>query len=289
MAIKVNESYSGEGFSNKLYTGVSILKIIGVNPTQEELKALGYRAEKEPVYFQNKEGVNNLRIVFMLETKVGDEKITFPAPAIFLRDKKAEYFADRFGKMNRDATKLEGDIRNPYEGEMDLLRLIRIIASVRTNRGEELILDTIDRMVSTGDISELRAIVSAVKAKNNTFKGYLTVRNNKYQSVYLRKLEFASNTNYEWIHKDMSEQRNYIKDDLGGVNLDLYNPQDFVLKEWNPSTATAQSSASSNPVLSAAAAAANTSVRPNTVSQSSLGSESADVAVAEDEEEDSPF
>src|SRR5690606_20522329 len=237
----------------------------------------------------NKDGVNNLRVVFMLETKIGDDKIIFPAPAIFIRDKKVEYFADKFGRMNRDSSKLEGDLRNPYEGEMDLLRFIRIIASVKTRQGEELILDTMDRMVSTGDISELRAIVSAVKAKNNAFKGFLTVRNGKYQSVYLRKLEYLTTTNFEWVHRDMSEQRNYIKDDLGGVNLDLYNPQDFVLKEWNPSTATAQSSASSNPVLSAAAAAANTSVRPNTVSQSSLGSESADVAVAEDEEEDSPF
>lgn len=282
MAIKVNESYSGDGFSGKLYTGMAVLKVVGVNPTQEELRSYGYKAEKAPVYFENKDGVNNLRVVFMLETKIGDDKIIFPAPAIFIRDKKVEYFADKFGRMNRDSLKLEGDLRNPYEGEMDLLRFIRIIASVKTRQGEELILDTMDRMVSTGDISELQAIVSAVKAKNNAFKGFLTVRNGKYQSVYLRKLEYLTTTSFEWVHKDMSEQRNYIKDDLGGVNLDLYNPKDFELREWNPGSAPAQSTASSNPVLSAAAAALS-AARPNGSAVST------DAAVAEDDDDGSPF
>ncbi len=230
MAIKGNEASEG-GSQVKLYTGIGSFRVVAVNPTQEQLKALGYKAEKEPVYKDEKHGS---RVVFHIEAIApGGDKIKTNI-AFFIKDKRrTDIFINKIGKFSKDQTKVLGEARNPYEGEIELLNFIADWANVNQKKEEELYLDSIDRIATTGDVSEISQILLA--RKDNIFKALAVVQDGKYQRVYSKRTARSWSTDYSYLHKSLVENKDYIKEDLGGIDFAVYVPSQFILKPWTGS------------------------------------------------------
>lgn len=272
MAVKVNASGEGNGGSAKLFTGVAALRVTYINPTQEQMKEIGYKAEKVPVY----KGDFGTKVVMIVEgTAPGGAKIKFPLPAFFLKDKfREDIFINKLGNFGKDASKLEGESRNPYDGEIELLNFIR--EWVNAKKGEEISLDNIADLVQNADTTELQGILAS--ASENFFKAFLTVRDGKYQSAYNRKWERGYSNDFSYLHKSMVKEQKYIKEDLGGVDFALYIPDQFKLKEWKGDGA----------AVATAATSSNGSANGTTNSQSQNGSAGSSPAATSDDEE-APF
>ncbi len=243
MAVKPNQTNEG-GVSSKLYTGVANLKVVAINPNQAKLKELGYRAEKEPSYFDEK---NGHRIAFYLEGKDGENLIR-TNDAYFIKNvTRPEIFINREGKFGKDRSKLTGEVRNPFQGEVDLLNFIADWCNI--NKGEECVLDSIAKIAATGDLFELNDILS--NAGENTFKGLLGVKDGKYQRLYQKKRLRSWSDNLTYLHKSLVDNEQYIKEDYGPIDFKLFVPSQFNLKPWNGTAAataetTATGTASSN-------------------------------------------
>lgn len=233
MAIKVNAATS-ETTTAKLYTGVAAWRVTGINPTQEQLKAMGFKAEKEPVYTQvDENGVRNTRLVLFVEaTAPGGVKI-HSNMAFFIKNKiRDSIFINRLGKFSSDRSKVSGEVRNPYDGEIELLNFIADWCNIKMKKGEEeeLYLESIKTLAETGDIYEIRQIFQA--AKDNLFKALAIVSEGKYQRVFTRQTARIWSNDYSRIHKSLADNASYIKEDLGGIDLKVYIDKQFVLKPW---------------------------------------------------------
>lgn len=247
MAVKVNASGEGNGGSAKLFTGVAALRVTYINPTQEQMKEIGYKAEKAPVY----KGDFGTKVVMIVEgTAPGGHKLRFPLPAFFLKDKlREDLHLNKFGNFGKDASKLEGDTRHPYDGEIELLNFIREWANLK--KGEELSLDNIKDLIEFADTTELKGIMASATESGNVFKALLTVRDGKYQSAYNKKWERGYSNDFSYLHKSLVKEQAYIKEDLGGIDFALYISDQFKLKEWKGegaavATAATNSNSSSN-------------------------------------------
>lgn len=239
MAVKPNETT--ESSNARLYTGVALLKVVAINPNQEEMKAMGMKAEKAPSYQKNDDKGLQTRITFYVEAKgLNEGEVIKSNIAIFLRNKKREdIFIDQFGKFGKDRTTLGDQVRNPYEGELELLSLVEAWCGIK--KGQEFSLETIDGIVQNGSTTELRQILKDFP--NNVFKGFLTVRDGKYQGVYNKKYEKSFGTDYSYLHKSFVKEEKYITDDLGKVDFKMYVPEHFQLKLWEGQTAAIANSA----------------------------------------------
>ncbi len=242
MAITPNTTTEGTG-SSRLYTGVALLKVVAINPNQAKLKELGYKADKEPSYYDEN---NGHRIAFYLEGKAGNDVIRTNA-AYFLKNVvRTELFINGEGNFGKDRSKLTGAIRNPYQGEVDLLLFIADWCNIK--KGEPLSLESIEKIAKTGDLFELREIFN--NAKENVFKGLLLVRDGKYQSVYTKKLMRSWNTDLSYLHKSLVDNGAHLKGDFGPIDLKLFVPEQFELRAWKGAVGvvaeTAAATASSN-------------------------------------------
>lgn len=241
MAIKPNAATQSSGSNAQLYTGVAAFRVVGINPTQEELKTMGYKAEKAPVY-RNDKGEN--RIVFFVEATAPGGHIIKSNVAFFVKDVvRKEIFINKLGKFSKDANKISGEVRNPLEGEIDLLGFIADWANINFKKEEELYLESIQKIASTGDVSEIREIHRS--SKDNLFKGLATVADGKYQRVYNKRFARAWSTDYSYLHKSLQENQSYIKEDLGDIDFKLYIPDQFVLKPWTGQVAALADAAAS--------------------------------------------
>jgi hypothetical protein len=231
MAVKPNSTT--EGGSTTLYTGLATFKVVAINPTQQKMKELGYKAEKEPVYFNPETG---RRIVFFLEAKAGEDTIRTNR-AFFLKDKiRQDIFVNKQGNFNKDRSKLTGETRMPYDGEIDLLNFIQDWCNVK--KDQECYLETIERIIRTGDLFELNEIFD--NAKNNVFKALCIVRDGKYQGIYERKLIRSWSTDLSYLHKSLAENEQYLRGDIGPIDLKLFVPEQFELRPYTATTATAK-------------------------------------------------
>jgi hypothetical protein len=232
MAIKGNDTSESSGSGSQLYTGIAAYRVTAINPTQEELKAMGYKAEKAPVYTKVKDGILQTTIVFYVEaTAPGGNKIKTNT-ACFIRNKiLPDVFINKYGKYGKDRTKIPGELRNPYDGEIDLLKFIADWANVSMKKGqeEELYLDTIKQIAEHGDLNELREIMRA--RSGNVFKALSTVSEGKYQRIYNRRMARSWSDDYSFIHTSLVENQKYL-DDIGEIDLKLYVPTQFTLKPW---------------------------------------------------------
>lgn len=255
MAVKGNslDQKAAETSQFKLYTGVAMWRVVGINPDQDGLKELGYKAEKAPVYFDPEKG---RRIVFMLASVDGTMKANL---AFFLKGEKVpDLWINELGNFGKDRTKLSGNLRNPYKGEVDLLMFIGDWLDVK--KGEDLNLSTIDSIVNSGNLAELLDLFKTFKG--NVFKGLAYVREGKYQSVYRRKTEKGWSKTSQYIHKSLAAD-DKREGDFGPINFSVFNENDFLLREYvanaaasGGSTATQSAGTSSGAAATAGAPAA---------------------------------
>lgn len=221
---KFDESRSG---NFQLYTGAAKFKVKAINPDQEGLKQLGFKADKAPVYVDDK---GTRKVVFHIESIDGKIKSNL---AFFIKNVKSDtVFMDNFGKFSKDQTKLKGAVRRPWQGESNLIDFLGNWIDVE--KDGELFLSTIDDLVRTGNISEILSLFRDFK--DNQFYGLAYVREGKYQGVYSRRTARHWTNSFQYIHKALVEDEKR-EGDFGPINLSVYNKADFAVRAYDAASA----------------------------------------------------
>lgn len=230
----------------KLYTGIANVKVVSINPTKKGLEKLGYKPQNDPVYLtsepiEGQEGEKKkLRLDFHLvgESPEGDKIMT--KVAFFLEDEyrlnkdktKSEWIND-FG---RTAWSEEGSpedaptgltwfkhetARQAFIGEADLH--LFLINWLNIGPDDEAKMDNFKALFAE-DYSEINGLLKG--NKDNEIRVLLNVREGKYQSVYSRYFDRASNkrTNY-WASHIKSQTD-------GGFAMKEDYQNSFSFKEW---------------------------------------------------------
>ena len=229
----------------KLYTGIANMKVVAINPTKTQLEELGFKPQSDPVYVTTEGNVKKLRLDFHLEGKgLGEGSLIKTKIALFLENQlrtnkdgtKAEFIND-FGRTAWSAegspddpptglTWFEHDTaRRSHVGEADLH--LFLVNWLNINPKDEAKVDNFLGLFDE-DYAELRSILSG--NIDNEVRVLLTVRDSKYQSVYNRYFDRASNkrTNYWESHAKNQASNGYpIKEDY---------QNSFSFQEWTEPT-----------------------------------------------------
>lgn len=199
MAFGINSSDKKHFNETILYTGVSAVKVLGINPTLAQLQELGFKIEKEPEYtfIDAKDGVTRK---VRIDIIIGNEKFKTKF-AIFLADKnridnKGEKYEivndfgqstwapsvqealDKIGKGGNKWFKPDG-ARIAKMGEVQLITFLRDWANTGVDEVGKI--DNFDALFK-GNFNELQQYVKALS--NNTIYILATVKDGKYQSAY---------------------------------------------------------------------------------------------------------
>jgi len=238
MSFNPNSSEKQVVQEGKLYTGLANMKVVAINPNKMQLEALGYKPQAEPVYATTEDGVKKLRLDFYLAHKEHSMRTKL---AFFLENKprvnvdgtKAEWI-NNFGRTawgTPDAAPAglkwfdASTARAAKVGEADLHNFLINWLNISPN--DEAKLDKFDALF-LGDYSELRSLLSG--AGTNEVRVLLTVRDGKYQAVYGRYFDRATNkrTNYWEAHiKSQTESGYPPKEDF---------QNSFTFQEWKEPT-----------------------------------------------------
>ncbi len=200
MAFGVNSSDKKHFNETILYTGVSTVKVLGINPTLAQLQDLQFKFEKEPEYtsIDDKDGVTRkVRIDVIINNDKFKTKF-----AIFLADKDRESSKtpgsfeiindfgqitwaasvqdalDKIGKGGNKWFKPEG-ARIAKMGEAQLVTFLRDWANTGVDEVGKI--DNLEALFK-GNFSELQSYVKTLS--NNTIYTLATVKDGKYQGVY---------------------------------------------------------------------------------------------------------
>ena len=179
----------------KLYTGISEFKVVAVNPTLDELHALGIMLQSEPKYQVTIKETEVQKIVFWLkneDTSISCEFLVNPGPwksstgktkvfNIIGQDQWLVQGADgKFDTSNLPSFIKETDTFYVIPRGLDkVTNFIKAWANVAD--GDEVKLDTIPQL-EKGDVRELKQLVKALQ--NNTVRALVYVRDGKYPAVY---------------------------------------------------------------------------------------------------------
>lgn len=230
MKVTANKSTEEVLASKKLYTGLSSMKVVALNPTMKELEDIGITPNKEPEYLgKDQDGKTMNRLEFHVEV-----------PALSTKENK---FITRFSFFIVDAERvnLNGDknqrvnsrgqftwqkddelpqwfnqegLRNSYIGEEDLTMFIKNWLNVGSD--DECQLENPSKLAK-GDLKELTPFIK--KFKENTFLGLLgvkEVKNNYYQDVYTKCFgrDYKNRTSaYTQFKKALDNQYSQFKAD----------------------------------------------------------------------------
>lgn len=227
MAFNANSSDKPVVQESKLYTGITNMTVVAINPSKAQIEALdlGYRPQNEPIYVTKENGVEKVRIDIYLVAK---NKSVRTKVAFFLENShkinaaktKGEWI-NNFGRTAWGSTEEapkelkwfdEKTARAAKIGEADLYNFL--INWLNINPNDEAKLENFD-VLFTGNVSELRALLK--EYPENEIRVLLTVKDGKYQSVYSRYFDRATNkrTNYWEAHIENQAKAGYpIKEDF---------------------------------------------------------------------------
>jgi len=189
MAIQSNastEAVAGAGAT--LYSGLTNMKVLGVNPSMAELHAMGVNVKQEPNYKVTFSDQDYNKIVFWVgnaDTKVKVEILMQPNVRTSQTGKKQWINAFGSTTWSEDAPsydwwKAEGQ-RPAFVGEETLIEFTKAWANVAA--GDEVTYDNINAIAS-GDVSEIKALAAALT--NNEVRLLVGVKDDKYQTVYTK-------------------------------------------------------------------------------------------------------
>lgn len=223
MSIGANDS--GKQILGSLWTGVANMAVIAINPTMEQLKAMGRNPQKEPEYkSENSNHKSKVRIDFYLYNAIN--KINAKA-SFWLedeprtnKDKTGFEWINKFGSTAwgkgesspaYDWFKLDG-ARKAYIGEDTLISFIKSWANVDPK--DACGLDTISKIL-TGDITELQTLFKSIP--KNEVQILLGVKD-KYQDVYTKYFDRPYRKGFDaWkkaLEKDYGEFKSDYQHDL---------------------------------------------------------------------------
>ena len=186
MAVKSNASTEEVIKGIKIYSGLTNVNIIAVNPTMEELHALDIKVKTEPTYIVNIVDKEYNKITFWVKNDDGNYRFD-----VLMQDASRVSQTGKHQWMNNigqstwseeeptyDWWKSEGE-RKAYVGEETLVNFVKAWANVR--QGDEVTFETIAN-IAKGDVTELRQLVNALQ--QNQVRVLVGVKDDKYQSVY---------------------------------------------------------------------------------------------------------
>ena len=189
MAIKSNASTQEVvGSGMKLYSGLTNVNVIAVNPTMAELHALDIKVKSEPNYQVSFSNEDYNKVVVWLgneDTKVKLEVLVQPKARVSQNGKNQYINAIgqttwSEGKPSFDWWKAAGE-RHAFVGEETLINFVKAWANVAN--GDEVSFET-GKKISNGDVSEIKALVNVLK--DNQVRVLVGVKDDKYQTVYTK-------------------------------------------------------------------------------------------------------
>ena len=217
MAIQSNastEAVAGTGVT--LYSGLTNMKVLGVNPSMAELHAMGVNVKQEPSYEVSFSNQDYNKIVFWVgnsDTKVKVEILMQPSTRTSQTGKKQ--WINSFGATtwsedapSYDWWKAEGQ-RPAYVGEETLIEFTRAWANVAA--GDEVSFNNI-ASIASGDVSEIKALATALLS--NEVRLLVGVKDDKYQTVYTKCFGRIKPQRDQYFIKSLN-------DDYGAFNADF--------------------------------------------------------------------
>ena len=217
MAIQSNastEAVAGTGVT--LYSGLTNMKVLAVNPTMAELHGLGINVKQEPNYSVTFSDQDYNKIVFWVgntDAKVKVEILMQPTTRTSQTGKKQ--WINSFGATTwsdeaptYDWWKSDGQ-RPSYVGEETLIEFTKAWANVAA--GDEVSYDNIVSIAS-GDVSEIKALATALM--NNEVRILVGVKDEKYQTVYTKCFGRVKPQRDQYFIKSLN-------DDYGSFNADF--------------------------------------------------------------------
>jgi len=176
-AININNSSKEVLKQSVVYTGLTQVKMVAVNPTLKELQEMGYNFQQEPVYLTEEEGVRKLRLDFYFKNATVSNKITFfleNRPRVNKDGTKNEFInhygqstwaADLNEALNKTASNgkkwfnAEG-AREAYVGETSLIEFLK--QWLNTNPNDKVYIEDMEALFK-GNVKELQYYVNAAK------------------------------------------------------------------------------------------------------------------------------
>jgi len=187
MAIQSNPSNVAD-VGIELYSGITNMKVLAVNPTLAELNAMEINAKTEPNYTVEFSGKTYNKIIFWLgndDSKVKAEILMQPNLRVSQTNK--HQWINKFGvncwsenEPEYDWFKSDGQ-HKAFVGEETLIRFM--IAWANVLKGGEVTLDSMNQ-IANGNTTELRRYVTLLAA--NQIKVLVGVKDSKYQTVYTK-------------------------------------------------------------------------------------------------------
>ena len=234
MGFNANSSEKKVVQETKLYTGLTNMKVVAINPSKAEMEALGYRPQADPVYLSDDNNVKKIRVDFYLAHKTVNVRTKVAIwienrPRISQDGSKAEwinnYGRSAWGTPDAPPDKLKWfdttTARVAKVGESDLHNFL--INWLNIAPTDEAKLDHFDALF-TGNLTELKTLLKA--NSENEIRVLLAVKEGKYPTVYNGYFDRATNkrnTYWESHIKRQAETGYPIKDDFQGS---------LVFKEW---------------------------------------------------------
>lgn len=241
MSVKPGE----RGGERVLYTGVTPMEVIAINPSVDEIKELTGKEEvNEPqyegltdagekklrldVYLRNTEFNINGKLVFWLEDRPA---VSSAGNKQFINAVGMSTWAN--GQPTQDWFTMR-DYREGYVGEADLYNFLSKWFGINQRSKEsECILETSFSDIVAGNLDELRDYLTIFK--DRTVKVLLGVKEGKYQDIY-NKVFIPMESNYtSTLEKTLS------KDAAAGFPYKGNYQNSLVFQKYNPEAAPAES------------------------------------------------
>jgi hypothetical protein len=188
MAIQSNASTEEVVGGLKIFSGLTNVTVVAVNPTMLELHALDINVKQEPNYTIEFSGEAYNKIVFWLANKDSNFKLE-----ILMQVSPKTSQTGKFQWMNNigqstwseeaptyDWWKPEGQ-RKAYTGEETLINFVKAWANVAS--GDEVYFETM-KDIASGKLTELKALIKTLS--NNEVRVLVGVKDDKYQQVYTK-------------------------------------------------------------------------------------------------------
>ncbi len=286
MALASGKEVVEGGMSFPVYTGIFPIKVIAVNPTKKELEDIYGRPFKEdPVYHVVDPTTSTQRtlVSFVVRTipeKCGGKDIIFSPIRIWVNDafryktdKTKVQVCNPYGEFTwltkeeldtntkpTDTIFLMEDVRRAYIGEERLLSFLRAalnIPRVENPMTGEVIadkmtavcrLDTMEKLVKTGDVTEIKKALVAMKMFKMGAGARTTDDNRTYQDWFIDYPMKGGVTDYKWYDnrvRDAKERGGYANTDFGVMPYDI---QEYKVKPTEMTTAPTPVAAPAGPM-----------------------------------------
>lgn len=226
----------------ELFTGIQSFIVPAINPTLDELVALGGYSKEEPVYVGEKDGVDTVRIdVYLQNTEVG----ILTKRSFFLENKDETSSKGNVRIVNdvmqstwsKDISTLQANenmtwfktdtARLAKQGEIELLEFVHKWLGLSYGNSEKGVDADVCKLnlakLFKGDFSELKSFIKPCLSGGNGIK-YLCGVTNKdgkyYQTVYGKYPMLPSVRNYNKLTTELNSE-------YGEFKADYQNSFDF--------------------------------------------------------------